>query len=316
MDNQTQNEICNIEMRSLILEALAIEDETKVPYGQTFKKYGYKGTINDLLQIIEYRAIENGLINQIIPNYQKAWASSHRNYYTGSTTNFSSDNLNTFFEEFYFLLHQNIISPFAYGDFGESLPYFHVTKYGMECLANREILPYDSEGYLNKIKSITSMNDWEVYYIEQSLQCYNCGALEASTIMLGLASEYLISSLIEGMLGFVKSKENSKYNQWKTSFEACSTISDKFNLYERKLEILEKLKLNGVRKYQDLFDLRPKLDVSARPIYATFLRLTRNGLAHPARQKIDKIDCLTLLTTFIKYTETQHQYLEFYLNNK
>lgn len=138
MDNQTQNEICNIEMRSLILEALAIEDETKVPYGQTFKKYGYKGTINDLLQIIEYRAIENGLINQIIPNYQKAWASSHRNYYTGSTINFSSDNLNTFFEEFYFLLHQNIISPFAYGDFGESLPYFHVTKYGMECLANRD----------------------------------------------------------------------------------------------------------------------------------------------------------------------------------
>ncbi len=46
-----------------------------------------------------------------------------------------------------------------------------------------------------------------------------------------------------------------------------------------------------------------------------YLRLTRNELAHPSGLKVDRVECLSLMTNYIKYCETQHKYLDFYIEN-
>lgn len=76
-----------------------------------------------------------------------------------------------------------------------------------ECLQAQDVLPYDPDKYLNKIKAIASTDDWECFYIEQSLCCYNAGALESSIIMLGLAGEYLAGRLINAMRSFLSKME-------------------------------------------------------------------------------------------------------------
>ena len=64
-----------------------------------------------------------------------------------------------------------------------------------------------------------------------------------------------------------------------------------------------------------LKNLSPSLDVAAKAVYATYLRLTRNELAHPSGLKVDRLECLTYMTSYVKYCETQHKYLDFYIAN-
>lgn len=306
----------SIEMRSLILEALSVEDETNTPRRHTFKMYGYKGCVSDLRAITEHLAIKHGLIEKVVEIPASAWGCPGEVPYYKKNTSFTEDDLNLFSEEVHFLVFQNVISPGALGSYGDSLPYFHVTKFGHECLQAQDILPYDPERYLAKIKAITSTDDWECFYIEQSLRCYNAGALESSIIMLGLTGEYLAERLICAMRSFLSKKESALLLRLDTALSGKDKISQRYAEYEKILKDVVKLKdQQGNVKYPALKALQPTLDIAARPIYATFLRLTRNELAHPTDTKKDKIECLTMLVCFIKYYETQHNYFDFYIAN-
>ena len=43
----------------------------------------------------------------------------------------------------------------------------------------KEILPHDPDGYIAKIK-VAGANEWEEFYIDQALKCYNTGAWNIS----------------------------------------------------------------------------------------------------------------------------------------
>lgn len=72
--------------------------------------------------------------------------------------------------------------------------------------------PYDPDAYMQKISSISSIDEWEKFYIEQSLKCYNADAFESALIMIGLAGEYLATQLIEKWKAFLLIK-NRHYKQ-------------------------------------------------------------------------------------------------------
>ena len=306
-------EMTSIEMRSLILEALALEDSSATPSGYTFMQHGYRGSITDLRPIVEKLAIHHGLITEVVKINRTAWGLSGEKLYYGNNTSFPEDDIDLFTEELYFLISQNVISPGARGNYGEDLPYFHVTKYGLECLKSRDILPHDPDNYLDKIKSINSVDEWEMFYIEQGLRCYNAGALESSIIMLGLAGEYLAERLIDTACSFLNKNDPSIYNSLTNRLNSKTKISQKYEEYEKALKEVISVKTNtGEPKYPDLNSIQPRLDNPAKAIYATFLRLTRNELAHPTETKMDRIECLTMFISFIKYCETQHKYLDFF----
>ncbi len=308
--------ISSIEMRSLILEALSIEDVNLTPRKQTFKMYGYKGTVANLKAIVEHLALTRGLIDKDVEIPIAAWGSPGAIPWYKLNTNLSEEELDTFTEQIHFLVFQNVISPGAQGNYGDSLPYFHVTKYGLECLSARDILPYDPDNYLNKLKTFNSVDDWELFYISQSLLCYNSGAIEAAIIMLGLAGEYLTERMIKNMDKFLLKCEPALQLQYQRALTGKDKISQKYSEYEAFLRQVENLKnQNQNYKYPRLRELKPNLDAPAKNIYATYLRLTRNELAHPSCVKMDKTECLTMLVCFIKYSKTQHMYLDFYIVN-
>jgi len=308
--------ILSIEMRNLIIESLAIDDPAKTPHNATFKMYGYKGTIVSLLAIVEHLAISRNILDKVVDLPRMAWGVPGENLIYGSNTNFSEDELNTFTEEIYFLSLQNVISPGAYREYGSQFPYFHVTKYGLKCLENREILPYDQDGYLARIKTAPFLDDWELFYITQSVACYNAGTYNAAMIMLGLAGEYLAERMIENMGTFLKNKEPVLYTQYETSLRNKTKISQKYSEYENILKEAQKVKdAAGNYIYPVLQSLSPTLDVAAKSIYSTYLRLTRNEMAHPASLIMDKIESLTILIAFVKYSDIQHKYLNFYISN-
>lgn len=306
----------SLEMRNLIFEALSEKNPGSTPWNKTFEMYGYRGTVSALRAIVEYIAIKHSVIPKVVEIPLMAWGVPGECPLYKSNTNLTGENLDLFTEEVHILVNHNILSPGALGGYGDHLPYFHVTKYGLQCLENRDILPYDPDGYMNKISSIQSIDEWEKFYIEQSLKCYNADAFEAALIMLGLAGEYLATKLIEKMDAFLLKNETSLQATYQTALQNKRVISQRYAEYENILkEVLKQKDSSNQCKYPDLKALSPLLDGAAKAVYATYLRLTRNELAHPSELKMDRIDCLTLMTGYIKYCETQHKYLDFYVAN-
>ena len=306
-----------IEMRNLILSALAEENPDNTPWKLTFKMYGYAGCISALRALVEYIAIKDGLIDKIIEIPILSWGVPGEKPFYGSNTNLDGDNLNLFNEEVHLMTYHNIISPGANGGYGDHLPYFHVTKYGLKCLEERDILPYDPDAYLQKVSSGASIDDWEKFYIVESLKCYNADAFESALMMIGLAGEYLATKLIEQMDCFLAKKEPTLQGTYANALQGKTVISQRYAEYEKMIsEVLKKKDVaTNQPKYLALKNLSPSLDVAAKAVYATYLRLTRNELAHPSGLKVDRLECLTYMTSYVKYCETQHKYLDFYIAN-
>lgn len=306
----------SLEMRNLIFEALSEENPENTPNGNTFKVHKYRGTVADLRTIVEYMAIRHSLIEQKVAIPRLGWVTPGETPIYERNTNLTDENLDLFTEEVHILVNHNILSPGALGGYGDHLPYFHVTQYGLQCVENRDVLPYDPDRYLNKISSIQSIDEWEKFYIEQSLTCYNADSFEAALIMLGLAGEYLATKLVEKMDAFLLKNETSLQGAFQNALQNKSVISQRYAEYENILkEVLKRKDSSNQCKYPDLKALSPLLDGAAKAVYATYLRLTRNELAHPSGLKMDRMECLTLMTGCIKYCETQHKYLDFYAAN-
>lgn len=149
------------------------------------------------------------------------------------------------------------------------------------------------------------------------MKCYNADAFESALIMIGLAGEYLATKLIENMDTFLSNKEPALQQTYANALQGKVLISQRYTEYEKVLERVIKKKDTATyqNKYPALNNLSPALDIPAKAVYATYLRLTRNELAHPSGLKVDRVECLTLMTSYIKYCETQHKYLDFYIAN-
>lgn len=122
----------SLEMRNLIFEALAEKNPEKTPWKKTFEMYGYRGTVSALRALVEYIGIEHGVIEKVVEIPTMAWGVPGEYPYYLSNTNLDNDNLDLFNEEVHLMTYHNILSPGAIGGYGDSLPYFHVTKYGLK----------------------------------------------------------------------------------------------------------------------------------------------------------------------------------------
>ena len=259
--------------------------------------------------------MNRGLITKVVEIENCAWGGPGEIMHFMNNTNLNSAEDDLFTEEVHFLLYQNVISPGGSGNLSSELPYFHVTSYGIKCLDVRDILPYDPDGYVAKIKKCGA-DAWEIFYISEAAKCFNCGAYSASVIMIGLLGEYLAEQLINEMDKFLNSKETALSSQFQKHLSGKTNVSQKYAEYETQLAHLQTLKdPSGAAKYPDLLRLKPQMDVPAKAIYATFIRLTRNSLAHPSSVKMERLDCLALFISLVKYFETQHEYIDFYKNN-
>lgn len=309
METDTRN-LSSIEIRNLMLETLAYEEADIDSEGKTFKMYGYQGAQSDLFRLMEGLAVKRGLIKEKVPLRGAAWGASGFMLHPLSTTNFSRSDIKNIFEQFHLLLNQGIIAPGAVGNYGHNLPYFHVTEYGLKCLEEQEVLPYDIDGYFDKIKSIPSISEWVEFYIKEALQCYNANCMEAAVIMLGLASEKIIDEKLDALLGFLSRNFNTEFLQMQSELANIRMASGKFNCYKK---YFDKIK-NNVSDLE-FKKMLPTVDKVAFQTYANFTRITRNELAHPSDTKMERIEVLMIFISFIKFCQIQYWIIDYYINN-
>lgn len=307
---EEQRDLSSIEIRNLMLDTLAYEDNDIDSAGKTFKRYGYQGTQSDLFRLMECLAAKRGLIKLYITLGGAAWGGRGLLLHPYSTTNFSYSDIQNIYEQFHLLLNQGIIAPGAVGNYGPNLPNFHVTKYGLKCLEEHEILPYDVDCYLERIKNIPSISNWVEFYIKESLQCYNANCMEAAVIMLGLSSEKIIDEQIDALLGYLSRNFNNECSQMQDEISSVRLASGKFGCYKKYFELIK----NRVsdKKFKDML---PLVDKVAFQAYANFTRITRNGLAHPSDTKMERTDVLMIFISFIKYCQIQYGFINYYINH-
>lgn len=303
-------DLSSIEIRNLMLDTLAYDEQDIDSEGKTFKRYGYQGTRSDLFRLMECLAAKRGLIKLEISLSGAAWGGSGLMLHPHSTTNFSYSDIQNIYEQFHLLLNQGIIAPGAVGNYGSDLPNFHVTKYGLKCLEEHEILPYDIDGYLEKIKTIPSISEWVEFYIKEALQCYNANCMEAAVIMLGLSSEKIIDEQIDTLLGYLSRNFNNEFLQMQTELSSIRLASGKFNCYKKYFEMIKNQVSDQIFK-----DMLPLVDSVAFQVYTNFTRITRNGLAHPSDTKMERTEVLMIFISFIKYCQTQYGFVDYYINH-
>lgn len=299
--------LTSIEIRKLMLDTLAYEDDDIDKEGNNFKKYGYQGTQSDLFRLMEGLAIKNGILDAKIPLSRAAWGGRGMMPQPQGTTNFCYKDIQYIYEQFHLLLNQGVISPGAVGGYGSDLPNFHVTDYGMKCLEQREILPYDMDGYLLSLKNIADITEWVEFYIKEALQCYNANCMEAAVIMLGLANEKIIDDLNEALLVFLDRNYQNEYEQMATMLSSAITASAKYNCYITHF--------NAVKNHigdQDFKDMLPLMDRVAIQSFANFTRITRNELSHPSDAKMERMEVLMIFISFVKYCKAQYGFISFF----
>lgn len=264
---------------------------------------------DNLFRLVELKAIEEGLIEDNLNlSFSFAWGVGTGNWFFGQNTNFMPNEIEKMFESFYFLLNNNIIGPGTYGT-SSYLPNFHLSEYGRQCAkeGKKDILPYDVDGYLNRLKSIPNLNEWIEFYVKEALKCYNASAYNSSVIMLGLASECLVEQLIEKFLKLLDRQGNSYSTNSNINMSGFTSLKDYFEdqlshsrTISKKFKKFESV-FNNINNLQN--DIKESFDPTVRRTFIDFLRLTRNEVAHPNDIIKDDTETLLLFVAFIKYCE-------------
>lgn len=303
-------ELSNLEIRNLLLDVLAYEEEDIDAEGNTFKLYGYQGSQADLFRLLNGYLIRKDTKPAVVKMHSVAWGSGEGGIlYENHSINLSRKEILKLYQEFHRLLTQGVIAPGNYGD-GTNLPYFHVTEYGMDCLRNKDFLPYDQDGYLTKLKSIPTVDQWIVFYITEALKCFNADCVNSSMINIGLAGEVIIEVLNSEFENFLLQKDPNLHGAFQIDLSKSRNISTKYNTY---LDFQGQYITNS--KNQNLKALTAGLDKSSSTIYATFTRLTRNSVTHPNDIVMDRTQVLMFFITFVNYCELQYKFINYYRNN-
>lgn len=292
-------------LRDLMLKTLGYEGNDISPHGITFKMYGYAGTQSDLFRLVEGYAIKIGLISKVCEIRDSAWGVNGLMLYEAYTTNFDAVEIQRLSEAFWLLQSQFIIAPGMYGN-GASLPYFHVTDHGHQCIQAQEVLPYDMNGYLSKIRAIVNIDPWVIHYMTESVRSFNADCPQAATIMIGLTAEKLVLNLIDSFKGYLNRNKATLRNKPSLTYvgdvdiafitEANSNwqISIKYSVF---VKYFEGMKLPAT--------LTSILDTHARNSFSSYIRLLRNEVSHPNDLVKDYTETLLLFVSFLKYIDKQ-----------
>lgn len=297
--------ISTLIIRDLIFAVLRDRDFCRLhSTGYDFFNAG-GGTQHNLFRLIEQRAIEKNLIVKQIEVPLSAWGVHGENLFESHNTNFTQVEIERFWEAFYLLLNSNVIAPGMYRNSPE-LPFFHVTGHGEECLKAKDILPYDTDGYLKKFKEIPDLNEWVEFYLIEALKCYNVGCYNSASMMIGLSSELLIELLIQEfstLLGKTKYKisvmPSLQISHDKSLKQYFDEKTKKTLKISTRYEFFNETVLPNLKNIPE--EITNLLDRPSRKSFADYLRLTRNEVSHPNEVKREPTETLLLFIGFVNY---------------
>ncbi|MBU5317272.1 hypothetical protein KQI30_13530 [Clostridium bornimense] len=296
-------------LSTLVIKDLMFETLKDKEFALSKTEHSFEeGAAEDTLYwIMELKAIDKGLIEENREVQESAWYAT-RMLVTEYSSNFRIEEVERMNEAFYLFLNRGIIAPGVHG-LSSALPFFHITDHGKKCIEEKDILPYDIDGFTKKIKSINNIDEWVEFYLLEALKCYNANCYNATTVMIGLTSEKLIELLIESISNLLarkiyKYKDNSKKGldlkkDFDSEIDNKKNISQKFTFIEDF--IIKVIDINAKKEIENV--LNRNIDKPARSSFVNFIRLNRNEVSHCADIKKDATETMLLFISFLKYCE-------------
>lgn len=194
---------------------------------------------------------------------------------------------------------------FGKNEYDNNWPWFQLTEFGKKCLKENDIIPYDPEGYLKKLKEvIPNIDDVILLYVTESLKSFLKGCFIASTVMLGCASEKTFLLLMES---FSKAfKDKAKQTTVDNHFQKAFTIKRKYDEFIKEFKKIE----HYLPKM-----LMDDIDTSLNGIFA-LIRNCRNDAGHPTGKIIEREIAYANLILFTTYCKKAYDLMEYLKNNK
>ncbi len=165
------------------------------------------------------------------------------------------------------LIMQGVITP-GMNASNPNLPWFRITDYGKQVLAEQRFVPHDPAGYLKELKAAatTTVTSVSVSYVEEALNCFTRGCHVASVLLLGVAAESVFLELCNVV------KETLTNPAHRRAFEKLpDAVKPKHRWIVEHYQALPA----STRK-----DLPESLDMTLTSLY-DLIRRQRNELGHP-----------------------------------
>jgi len=181
--------------------------------------------------------------------------------------------------------------------------YVSITAYGKQVLESGELLPYDPEGYLTKLKTeIPSLDPIIEDYVFESLHAFQKGLMLSCAVMLGGASEKAFLIFLETFTNAMTSPSEKNHFQ---RLQECNSIKRKFEQTKTKLMTIRTLPQ----------ELSYELDFQFDGIF-NLIRLARNEAGHPSGRKIDREIAFAYLVSFRIYCKKIYELIAYFGSNK
>jgi len=202
------------------------------------------------------------------------------------------------------LLLEHIVTP-GYDAANLKLPFFRLTKFGQDYIAQSAPHYYDPEGYMEFLRGIVPNPDPVIeQYIFESLNCYRQQLFFASAVMLGAAAEKAILLLLQAIVDSLSNPTNKK---------KAGQLLDRPNLPEifdtisRTINTLIKTKTVPYSVHQGCTEHLMSL--------FEMIRVQRNDAIHPVAGQVHKSKVFLSLQTIPAALESVNKLIDWFKSN-
>jgi len=179
---------------------------------------------------------------------------------------------------------------------GTNANFFTISSYGLKCLAEDKVLPYDPQGFLNQIDVlIPNLDPIIKLYLNESVNCYSARRYLASTVMIGGALERTIIVLTDAFARQVKTRK-AEYQKAVLQTQKPKTKFENFLKFLRDNGYLKQLDRSTGEALESLF-----------PSIVQFIRITRNDTGHPTGREINREEAEAFILLTVQAIEFSYR---------
>ncbi len=161
-----------------------------------------------------------------------------------------------------------------------------VTSYGRRVLAGDKDAIWDPMGFLDEVRKVVrGLSKLELSYLEESVRAFHLSLYRASLVMLGGASEALMSRTISATAHVLSNPKRIEEELRNGISRGYSEWQKQFDQYTGKIPKRADL----LRAVKHVFEI---------------IRLCRNETAHPEPIETNRLEVQTLLLAFRRYAQS------------
>jgi hypothetical protein len=172
-------------------------------------------------------------------------------------------------------------------------PFLRLTEFGWEVVKEQRWSPYDPDGYVRELhKQAPALASLCQMYAKEALQCFRGGCYLAAVVMLGAASEGIVSELFRRFVSALSAGGVSEATSVEVRIEKEQSVYRKYEVFRKHFDPLVRQKLPP--------ELGDDLNLQFDGVF-NLIRYYRNDAGHPTGTRIERMSAFTSLVLFVPY---------------